>query len=145
MNNDQKQIHLPPSLLSTERGGRIFPKRELLPFLQKIATDVKHEINEANFKRYGENLFKIAEMKLQHDNTLYETFMSCWKPLSTTGMDPTPEDIIKTCISELVGKIINVFKKNWDVTRRQHTQHNKGQVSSVTLNLQDTLKAYVAH
>ena len=81
MNNDQKQIHLPTSLLSTERGGRIFPKRELLPFLQKIATDVKYEINEANCKCYGENLFKIAEMKLQHDNTLYETFMSCWKPV----------------------------------------------------------------
>ena len=60
-------------------------------------------------------------------------------------MDPTPEDIIKTCISELVGKIINVFKRNWDVTRRQHMQHDKGQVSSVTLNLRDTLKAYVAH
>ena len=39
---------------STERGGRTFPKRELLPFLQKIATDVKNEVNEANFKRYGE-------------------------------------------------------------------------------------------
>ena len=71
--------------------------------------------------------------------------MSCWKPLSSTRMDPTPEDIIKTCISELVCKVINVFKKNWDVTRRQHLQHDKGQASSVTLNLQDTLKAYVAH
>ena len=145
MNNDQKQIHLPSSLLSTERGGRAFPKRELLPFLQKIATNVKHEINEANFKRYRENLFKIAEMKLKHDNTIYETFMSCWKPLSSTRMDPIPEGIIKTCISELVCKLINVFKKNWDVTRRQHMQHDKGQASSVTLNLRDTLKAYVAH
>ena len=54
MNHDEKQIHLPSSLLNTERGGRTFPKRELPPFLQKIATDVKNEVNEANFKRYGE-------------------------------------------------------------------------------------------
>ena len=66
MNNDKKQIHLPSSLLSTERGGRTFPKRELLPFLQKIATDVKNEVNEANFKRYGEHLFKVTEMKQMH-------------------------------------------------------------------------------
>ena len=71
--------------------------------------------------------------------------MSCWKPLSSTGMDPIPEGTIKTCISELVCKLINVFKKNWDVTRRQHMQHDKGQASSVTLNLRDILKAYVAH
>ena len=46
--------------------------------------------------------------------------MSCWKPLSSTEMDPIPEDIIKTCISELVGKIVFAFKKNWDVTGRRH-------------------------
>ena len=49
MNNDKKQRHLPSSLLSTERGGRTFPKRELPPFLQKIATDVKNEVNQVNF------------------------------------------------------------------------------------------------
>ena len=103
MNNDEKQMHLPSSLLSTERGGHSFPKWELLPFLQKIATDVKNEVNEANFKCYEEHLFKVTEMKLQHDNTLHQMFTSCWKPLSSTGMDPIPEDIIKTCISVLVG------------------------------------------
>jgi len=50
MNNDEKQIHLPSSLLRTERGVHTFPKWELLPFLQKIATDVKNEVNE---KRRG--------------------------------------------------------------------------------------------
>ena len=99
MNNDEKQMHLPASLLSTERGGRVFPKWELLPFIQKTATNVKSEVNEANFKRYGEHLFKVTEMKL-HDNTLHEMITSCWKPLSSTGMDPVPKDIIKTCISD---------------------------------------------
>ena len=73
-------------------------------------------------------VFKVTEMKLQHDNTLHEMFTSCWKPLSSTGMDPNPEDSIKTCISELVGKI-NGFKKNWDVTGRRHMQHDKGHAS----------------
>ena len=49
MNNDEKQMHLPASLLSTERGGRVFPKWELLPFIQKTATNVKSAVNEANF------------------------------------------------------------------------------------------------
>lgn len=65
------------------------------------------------------------------------------EPLSSTRTDPTPEDNIKTCISKTVYKVVNFFKKNWDITRRQHMQHNKGQVSSVTLNLQNTLKPNV--
>ena len=93
----------------------------------------------------GKHLFKVTEMKLQHDNTLHQMFMSCWKPLSSTGMDPIPEDTIKTCTTELVAKIVNAFKKNWDVPRRRHMQHDKGHASGVILNLWDTLKAFVAH
>lgn len=72
MNNDEKQVHLPSSVLSTERDGCIFPKRELLPFLQKIATDVKNEVNEANFKRYGEHVFKVTEFHARNIHVLLE-------------------------------------------------------------------------
>ncbi len=54
-----KPDQLPPSLMVTERGGRSFPKKELLPFVHKVVQMVKEEITDANFGKYGENIFKV--------------------------------------------------------------------------------------
>ena len=59
MTNDEKMNSLPISLLGTEQGGRIFPKPELLPFIQLVIGKVKEEVNDTAFKRFGVNLFKV--------------------------------------------------------------------------------------
>ena len=59
MTDDEKMNTLPLSLLSTEQGGRIFPKAQLLPFVQLAVSKVKDEVNDAAFRRFGENLFKV--------------------------------------------------------------------------------------
>lgn len=59
MTKEEKDEYLPPSLLSTERGGRTFPKPCMIPFIRRVVQRVKEEINDETFKRYGENLFKV--------------------------------------------------------------------------------------
>ena len=38
-----------------------FPKLCILPFIQRIVTQVKAEITDDTFKRYDENLFKLKQ------------------------------------------------------------------------------------
>ena len=59
MTSEEKAEYLPPSLMSTERGGRTFPKPCMIPFIRRVVQQVKAEINDEAFKRYGENLFKV--------------------------------------------------------------------------------------
>ena len=47
------------------------------------------------------------------------------------------------CIDELVDKLVNVCKKNWEITRKRHEQAS-GSNSSISLNLRDMLKAHIA-
>ena len=57
------------------RGGRIFPKPELLPFIQLVVSKVKEEVNDAAFKRFGENLFKVCIVKINWHNDFNNYFM----------------------------------------------------------------------
>lgn len=139
MNNDEKKIYLSPALLSTERGGRTFPKKAFLPFVREVVTMVKEDVNEDNFKKYGENLFKITASKLQYSHDLQMCFDSCCAEIS---VEETEDDTKERCIKELTSKLVNACKKNWDVTRQRHAEL-KGE-STVTLNLRDKLKAYIA-
>lgn len=59
MTNVEKPQQLPPSLMVTERGGRSFPKKELLPFVHEDVKMVKEDITDDNFGKYGENLGKV--------------------------------------------------------------------------------------
>ena len=59
MSQDEKNECLPVSLLSTKRGGRILPKAVFLPFIKAVVQSVREEINEENFKRFGERVFKV--------------------------------------------------------------------------------------
>ena len=75
MTNDDKLYSLPLSLLSTEQGGRIFSKPELLPFIQLVVSKVKEEVNDAAFKQFGENLFKVCIVKTNWHNDFNNYFM----------------------------------------------------------------------
>ena len=164
MSKEEKEKFLPLPLKSTERGGHTFPKLCMLPFMQRIVTQVKAEITDEAFKRYGENLFKVkqhliicslmikllvikflstilqvTETKLQCDRCLFECFLrSC----SAATTDQFPEEVKQACAVELVSKITNCCKKDWDVTRKRQQQHLHG--NATTLNLRDILKAHVA-
>lgn len=58
---DEKNECLPVSLLSTERGGQIFPKAVFLPFIKAVVQSVREEINEENFKRFGERVLRFIQ------------------------------------------------------------------------------------
>ena len=156
MVTSQKEF-LPASLMSTELGGRTFPLMELIPFIKQIVHSVRQEINEDSFKRYGEQLFQVrqpntpipmptllcvltqvTEIKLKCDKVLLELFYTCWGKDVGSEVD---EDIVESCIGELVTKIVNLCKKDWEVSRKKLEAY-KG--NDVTLNLRDILKAYIA-
>ena len=46
-------------LPSTNRGGMLFPRPILYPFLQKFDIFVQQEMNYETFKEHGEQLFKV--------------------------------------------------------------------------------------
>ena len=68
MSNEEKEEYLPPSLLSTERGGRTFPKPCMIPFIRRVVQRVKAEINDEAFKRYNENMFKVRLVCYEGNN-----------------------------------------------------------------------------
>ena len=159
MDTSQKES-LPASLKSTELGGRIFPLMELIPFIKQIVHSAREEINEDTFKRYGERLFqvrctprtymyayanitihvctKVTEVKLRCDKVLLELFYTSWGKDVGSEVD---EDTVKSCIEELVTKIVSACKKDWEVSRRKLEAYKDG---DVTLNLRDILKAHIA-
>jgi hypothetical protein len=51
------------------------------------------------------------------------------------------KDTVESCIGELVTKIVNVCKKDWETSRKKLEAY-KG--NDVTLNLRDILKAHIA-
>lgn len=53
---DLEKSHLP----STDRGGMLFPRVELYPFLHKFDSLVQKEINFENFLKYGKNVFQVG-------------------------------------------------------------------------------------
>lgn len=157
---------LPVSLKSTELGGRTFPLVELIPFVKHIVCSVRREVNGDTFKRYGERLFQVhsvhtnyldfcmhvkmitlsicfqvTEMKLQCDKDLQELFYSCWKSAIGDKVQAYDEVTVKSCLDELVSKIVNLCKKDWDFSRKR-AEACKG--NDVTLNLRDKLKANIA-
>lgn len=56
----EKETYLPLPLKTTEQGSHIFPKSCLLSFVRKVVSEVKSEISDETFKRYGENVFKVT-------------------------------------------------------------------------------------
>ena len=118
------------SLKCTERGGRTFPLIELIPFVKQVVHSVRQEVNEASLKRYRERLFQVrytctitltllmlmynliqvTEVKLKCDKALLEFLYTCWGKDVGSEMD---EDTVKSCIEELVAKVVNACKKDW--------------------------------
>ena len=59
LHKSRRKECLPVSLLSTERGGRIFPKAGFLSFIRAVVQSEREEINEENFKCFGERVYKV--------------------------------------------------------------------------------------
>ena len=160
MNSIQKES-LPTALKSTELGGRTFLLMDLIPFVRQIVSTVRQEVNEDSFNRYGERLFKliqhdlkhlyniiivccyhaiqqVTQLKLQCDKTLLELFYTCWRKAVGNDVEEHDGDIVKYCLDEYVGKIVNACKKDWEALRERLA----GNV--ITLNLRDKLKANIA-
>ena len=81
-------------------------------------------------------LILVTEVKLKCDKALLELFYTCWGKDVYSQMD---EDTVKSCIEELVTKIVNACKKDWEVLRRR-LKADSG--DHVTLTLRDILKAH---
>ena len=80
----------------------------------------------------------VTEVKLKCDKALLELFYTCWGKDAGSESD---EDTVKACTEELVSKIVNACKKDWEVSRRRS---NADSGDHVTLNLRDILKAHIA-
>lgn len=80
-------------------------------------------------------------MKLQCDKDLLELFYTCWRSAIGDEVQAYKEVTVKSCLDELVSKIVNLCKKDWEVSRKR-SEACKG--NDVTLNLRDKLKANIA-
>lgn len=61
---------------------------------------------------------------------------------SEVGADHFTDEVKQKCAVEIISKITNCCKKDWDTSRKRLLQHTDGHVT--TLNLCDILKAHVA-
>ena len=68
--------------------------------------------------------------------SIHKHFQDIWQGACTD------QNVMQKCIAELVGKITNCCKKNWDMARKRRLQHLQGHAT--TLNLRDILKAQIA-
>lgn len=140
MNTEQKEESLSTALKSTERGGRTFPVVHMLPFIREIVRRVRGDINETTFRQYGEKLFQVTQVKLQCDQTLRNHL---YKEPTIQAKISEHIAVADKCIDQLVEKLVNACKKNWEVTHKRHEQAS-GSKSSISLNLRDMLKAHIA-
>ena len=56
---------VPPGLVYLDRGGLLFPKQELLPYLRLVEERLLDVLNENNYRRYGKHLFEVS-VKIMH-------------------------------------------------------------------------------
>ena len=87
---------------------------------------------------------QVTETKLRCDKTIEALFLSSSQSALGVAFGEYDKSILSTCAHELIEKLVNACKKNWDVTRRRFNQHAQGRSTDVTLNLRDILKAHVA-
>ena len=87
----------------------------------------------------------MTEAWLQCDKEVLSSFAEAITVITSSCASQYDESLITKCCEELVGKLINLCKKNWDVCRRRHVQHEKGRKTNVSLNLRDKLKAHVSN
>ena len=78
---------------------------------------VKADINNDNFQQYGEDLFEVTTCKLQYNCNLQTCFDPC---CAEAEIEVTVADAKERCIKDLTMKLVNVCKKNWDVTRQRN-------------------------
>ena len=134
------QTQIPAGISSLDQTGYMWvPRLQLLPFLRKVDEVVRLHINEGNFQKHGENLFKIIQSQLntQRDK-LYSLFLS--------GLDEhfTDTETSKSIYTDLWGKMMNLRKEEWRASRERLLTHKEGKTSTTSLMLRDELKPHIA-
>lgn len=81
----------------------------------------------------------MTQVKLQCDQTLHDHL---YKEPTIQAKISEHKAVADKCIDELVEKLVNVCKKNWEVSHKRHEQASGGK-SSISLNLRDMLKAHI--
>ena len=80
--------------------------------LPEIVSRVRGDINETTFPQYGEKLFQVTQVKLQCDQNLCNHL---YKEPTIQAKISEHVAVADKCIDELVEKLVNACKKNWEV------------------------------
>lgn len=141
MPKEQQEGNLPYAIRAVERGGRVFPRISLIPFLQQINAKLVKMLEDCS--QFGKKLFEELHTHLAIEDD-YPAFITALQEEVLVDEFLTQDGTLFTVYQELLRKIVNSRKKEWMNAKKKILQLKEGQSSDVSLNLRDELKVYAA-
>lgn len=152
---------IPSSIQHLDKGGMYIPLPSFKPFLQQVEHVFTKHVNNKNFQKHGDQLFKVwkttpyiihfmhntllsyiqvADSKLTEEvPSLFQLFTKCLK-----SDHNCPQHEIEQIHRELTTKMFNLRKEDWKQSFQRVHLDKKGKTSAVTLMLRDELKPIAA-
>ena len=142
MRKEEQRKSLPHTILAVERGGRVFPRMCLIPFLQQINAKLVKDLEDCS--QFGMKMFDELHARLAIADH-YPTFVTAIQREVVVDESFTQDGTLFSIYQELMRKIVNSRKKEWMNAKKKLQQLKEGASTDVTLNLRDELKVYAAN
>lgn len=105
MPKEEQGKNLPHSILAVERGGRVFPRMCLIPFLQHVNAKLVKELEECS--QFGIKMFEELHAQLAMEDD-YPAFITALQTEVLVDESLTQDGTLFSIYQELMRKVVNL-------------------------------------